>query len=181
MPDYVQTIDLKALIADFQLGSEGAMTVTEAELLIDIIEGEVGGYLTSLGVSIPILELDSPYSYKFIRALVVQGVMGLVQASIHALSDDTEGSRESAFWRRYEQGLKRMVENGGASLFDALTAASASERNNVPTFGNQELNVDHYLLLRDLTILRHVDNDYAVSRLYRRKVGARSFDGGPLA
>ena len=181
MSDYVQPSDLSTLIADFELGSEGAMTTTQANTLIDIIEGELHGVLSSLGVSVPVTSVASPYSYKFIRALAIQGVVGLVQSSIHAISDDTEGSRESAFWRRYEQGIRRMLENGGAALFDATTSEGISERNVTPTMGDQELNVDHYIGLRTLSKIRSSDNYLRASRLYRGFSPARFFDGGPLA
>lgn len=182
MTDYVQPSELKTLIQGFELGAdEGVMTTAQATTLIEIIEGELNGILASLGASIPIDSTDSPRAYKFIRALAVQGIVGLVQSSIHAISDDTEGSRESAFWRRYEQGIRRMIENGGASLVDALTVDGIGERNVAPTMGDQDLNIDHYVGLRTLTGIRHADNYLRASRLYRGFSSVRSFDGGPLA
>ena len=100
--DYVQASDLETLVAglDIDDAGNGALTSTEADLLIASIEGEVNGVLYSLGIDAPVTLSASPKSYKFVRALVIQGVLAMVQASLHALSDDTEGSREAAFWRR---------------------------------------------------------------------------------
>jgi len=178
MTDYVQTTDLETLVADLHVGVDDTLTTAQAESLISIIEGEMNGVLASLGVVVPVTLVDSPYSYKFVRALVVQGVIGLVQSAIHALSDDTEGSRESAFWRRYEQGTRRLIENGGAQLFDAVVRGDESERNLVPTLSNQMDNVDRYLTLRDLSFLRHRDNDIAAIRLRPIRSRTRYFTGG---
>lgn len=176
---YVETTDLEGLVNGLEIGTDGGMTVAEANALIQIIEGEVNGILFSLGIDAPIISASSPKAYGIIKSMVTWGVMALSMASLHSLLDDTEGSREASFWRRYDRARTLLIDTGGASLADALTFTNLSERNGAPTFSNQFGNVDLYVGLRDLTLIRDRDNRVAVSRLYRPLSRNRTFDGSP--
>jgi len=179
--DYVQATEISTLIQGFELNDTpgmGALTTTQADALIQVIEGEVNGMVASLGFQTPVTSGASPKTYKFLRAIVVQGAMALIQGSLHALTDDTEGSREQAFWRRYEQALKRMHDNGGSSLIDAVAVVGDASGNVPPSIGVQSENVDRYLPLRELTVVRQYDNEWAASRLARSRGRTRYFEGG---
>lgn len=175
--DYVQSTDLSVLIQGLEISATGAMDSNDADSVIQIIEGEVNGIIASLGFTVPITLSASPHAYKFVRSIVVQGVMALIQSDIHALTDDTEGSREQAFWRRYEMAIKRLEDGGGAQLIDAV--ADATEPGNyTPAIGDQTDNVDRFLDMRTMTTLRQNDNEFAASRLLRGRGRSRYFKGG---
>jgi hypothetical protein len=179
--DYVQASELSSLIQGFELDDtpgQGVMTTAQADTVIQLIEGELNGIISSLGFQVPLTDAASPHAYKYMRSIAVQGVMALLQAAIHALTDDTEGSREQAFWRRYEMAVKRLNETGGAALVDALPVVGDLSGNVPPALGDQPDNVDRYVGLRDLTNIRKLDNDWAYSRLYRNRGKTRFFEGG---
>ena len=167
MGNYLTTSELPALIKDFRVGTDGALTEAEAEILISMIEGEVDGYLNAMGVTTSVDTVASPKAYKVVRALVMNGVMALVQSSIHALSDDTEGSRESAFWRRYERGINDLKTFGAAYLHDSVSLTGDSERNVPAIVRSREDEVDSYVGLPVLTRLRQTDNLRVATRLLR--------------
>ena len=179
--DYVQASELSVFIQGFELDDTpgmGAMTTAQADSAIQIIEGEVNGILSSLGFQAPITLSASPHAYKYIRAVAIQGIMAFVQADLHALTDDTEGSREQAFWRRYEMALKRLEETGGSALVDAVVSSGDDAGNVAPAIGAQRDNVDRFLRMRELTTIRKYDNEFARDRLYRNRGRTRFFDGG---
>jgi hypothetical protein len=179
--DYVQSTDLPGLMAGLAVGTDGGLTSTEADSLIQVIEGDVNGILFSLGIDAPVSSTASPKSFKVVRAIVIQGVMGMLNSMLHSLDDHNEGSREQAFWRRYERAIKNLTDTGGAALADALTFTNqSSERNGSPTTSLQADNPDRYAGQRTLTQLRQMQNENAFFRLYRPVGIRRFFDGGTL-
>ncbi len=176
MGDYITVDNVESMVQGLVIGTDGALTTEDAEFIISLVEGEVNGVLNAMGVSTPVGSSASPQSYKFIRALVSQGVVGFIQADIHALSDDTEGSREGAFLRRYERGIDALENKGGAYLADAVSLTGDLIRNVPAALGAQLQNVDLYSRLSTLTRSRFITNERAVSRYYRNR--GFWFEGG---
>lgn len=176
MGDYITTANISSLVKDLTIGDDGAITEADAEFVIDLIEGDVNGILHAMGVLTPIDQSASPRAFRFIRALTAQGVVALIQADIHALSDDTEGSRESAFWRRYERGMTQLTERGAAYLLDARNTDGEVLRNVPAAIGTQRNDPTLYVGLRELTGIVAYQNALAFSRTNRIR-GSR-FEGG---
>jgi len=175
--DYVQVIDIERMVNGLDIDTDGGVSIDQADQAIALIEGEVNGMLSGIGISTPISVTASPKSWQVIKSLATWGIMALSLSTLHSLIDDTEGSREAAFWRRYDRGLKAIIDSGGSGLIDAETFQAQNERNGAPTISDQADNVDRYIGLRDLSKLRHYDNENKAARLLRGRV-TRNFDGG---
>jgi len=98
-------------------------SIAEIEHMIEDIEAEVRGFVTSAGLAVP-TKTANPYSFSFVRMTTMWGVCSRCQAA-YGGNVINMSPREEMYWDRYQAYLKK-IQDTPSILSDATTLSTQS-------------------------------------------------------
>lgn len=151
---YLRVSDVEGLIQGVEFSSDSEPTQAEVEGFITMVEAEVNGNLSTLGVIVPIDEDTSPESFEIIKFISLQAALALTLGAMVSIHTDAETTREEAAWRRYNSWMNALMKNGAMQLTDATRDTTDVPINQTVALGNQWYNKERYFGLTDYTKAR---------------------------
>jgi len=156
---YLAVNDVESQVQGFSFTADSHPSKSEVEEFIAMVEAEVNGLLSTLGIVIPIDSDNSPESFKIAKLIASQGVLALTLGSMHSMTMSEETTREEACWKRYNSWVNSIVKAHGAQLHDAEHDTSGTDVVNATVaLGNQWWDKEPAFGFTEFTKIRDVAN-----------------------
>jgi hypothetical protein len=107
---YITVDDIRSTLPQIRIDDKSRPTEEEVSTLIEVTEAEVNGILTSLAYTSPLVQGDSPLSWKMARQMVKEKVAADVLRIQLAGLRDADALGAKAFEGSYYSKLKRLQD-----------------------------------------------------------------------